>query len=243
MLKRIRESLKRQDWTAVFIELMIVVLGVMIAFQVSEWSARNAERSREQSIISGLLEEFRYNEGLLNASMHDHERAIDHSRRLLEWTGPQPGDFQEATVDSLLFSLISELPTFNPRDGELNAVLSSGQLALIRNGEIRSRLAAWPGQVARLEAREEELRSDVFDVFYPYLLEKTPLMNLDYQVGHIAVGRRSRFPVAYSEMFKDVAFENHVENSWVLAEWNLQESEVLMETIKEMISLLEAELN
>ena len=48
MLKRIREALKRQDWTAVFIELMIVVLGVMIAFQVSEWSAKNVERQREQ---------------------------------------------------------------------------------------------------------------------------------------------------------------------------------------------------
>lgn len=45
MLRRVIVHLRRQDWTAVFIELAVVVVGVFIGVQVSNW---NGQRETDQ---------------------------------------------------------------------------------------------------------------------------------------------------------------------------------------------------
>ena len=44
ILHRIKESLKRQDWTAVTLELVIVIIGVFIGTQVSNWNQARIEK-------------------------------------------------------------------------------------------------------------------------------------------------------------------------------------------------------
>jgi len=51
MMKRAVEALERQDWAAVVIEFLMVVAGVLLAFQISEWaSGRNDRRVRAESV-------------------------------------------------------------------------------------------------------------------------------------------------------------------------------------------------
>ena len=45
MLRRIAANFRRQDWTAVAIELVVVVLGVFIGVQASNW---NEQRETDQ---------------------------------------------------------------------------------------------------------------------------------------------------------------------------------------------------
>ncbi|HEX5959644.1 MAG TPA: hypothetical protein VFY97_00170, partial [Rhodanobacteraceae bacterium] len=49
MLRRIVTSLRRQDWTAVAIELVVVVAGVFIGVQASNW---NAQRETDQKAVA-----------------------------------------------------------------------------------------------------------------------------------------------------------------------------------------------
>jgi hypothetical protein len=42
ILRRTMEHLRRQDWVAVAIEFVIVVLGVFVATQVSNWNEEPA---------------------------------------------------------------------------------------------------------------------------------------------------------------------------------------------------------
>ena len=39
MIRRIFQNIRKQDWTAVVIELVVVILGVFIGVQVSNWNA------------------------------------------------------------------------------------------------------------------------------------------------------------------------------------------------------------
>ena len=42
LLRRVIEHVKTQNWTAVALDFLIVVVGILIAFQITEWSeARN----------------------------------------------------------------------------------------------------------------------------------------------------------------------------------------------------------
>ena len=46
LLRRITEHVKAQNWTTVGLDFLIVVLGVLMAFQISAWNERLGERER-----------------------------------------------------------------------------------------------------------------------------------------------------------------------------------------------------
>jgi hypothetical protein len=59
ILRRIAQHLKRQEWTAVGIELLIVILGVIIGFQVTDWAGERASRSAETRHLEEIAEDLR----------------------------------------------------------------------------------------------------------------------------------------------------------------------------------------
>ena len=59
ILRRLGEHLKQQHWTGVFIELVIVVLGVFIGMQVSNWNAARVERERTALVLDAFRADMR----------------------------------------------------------------------------------------------------------------------------------------------------------------------------------------
>lgn len=57
IVKRMMAGLKRQDWAMVAIEFALVVIGVLLAFQITEWAnEREAAHEREEASERLLLE-------------------------------------------------------------------------------------------------------------------------------------------------------------------------------------------
>lgn len=46
LLRRVMNHLRKQEWTAIGINFLIVVIGVFVATQVSNWNAEGAEHRR-----------------------------------------------------------------------------------------------------------------------------------------------------------------------------------------------------
>ena len=65
ILRRIAQHMKQQHWTGVFIELVIVVLGVFIGLQVDNWN----QMRQEQQHAALLLD-------TLGVDLHDFDRTI-----------------------------------------------------------------------------------------------------------------------------------------------------------------------
>ena len=59
ILRRIVHHLQQQQWTAVLIELVIVILGVFLGFQVSDWANERANRSAEARHLEEIAEDLR----------------------------------------------------------------------------------------------------------------------------------------------------------------------------------------
>ena len=224
LLGRLGRAVREQNWFAVALELVIVVLGVVIGFQVTAWGNERAARVQEHEMLRGLRSELSANVDLLDRVTDRHRATIGQSRRVLAWTGPDPDDVPPAVMDTLLTDLINEIPAYHPAMGEVEAMLGAGHLGLVRDDSLRTMLASWPTVLARLRAVEDEMRADVLDRFFPYLVERTPLVTADRQVGYIAADRPSRFPRRYDALLADVAFENHTENRWVMANAILDEA-------------------
>lgn len=61
IVRRIREHVSQHNWFAVTIDLVIVVLGVVIATQVSNWNDRRLEAAKAASYHTRLLDELDFN--------------------------------------------------------------------------------------------------------------------------------------------------------------------------------------
>ena len=59
ILRRVIEHVRKQEWTAIWIDLAIVVVGVFIGIQVSNWNAERSERVLEARYLGSLAEDIR----------------------------------------------------------------------------------------------------------------------------------------------------------------------------------------
>jgi len=55
ILRRLAQSIRRQDWFTVALEVVIVVLGVFIGIQVSNWNQDRLDDQRRAQIIDALV--------------------------------------------------------------------------------------------------------------------------------------------------------------------------------------------
>lgn len=51
ILRRITQHVKDQNWFAVALDFVIVVMGILIAFQITNWNEARGERHREVQIL------------------------------------------------------------------------------------------------------------------------------------------------------------------------------------------------
>src|SRR5687768_2666796 len=63
ILRRLTENLRAQNWTAIAIEFLIVVIGVFIGTQVSNWNQERIEQRETQRMLLNLRPEL---QGQLN---------------------------------------------------------------------------------------------------------------------------------------------------------------------------------
>ena len=77
LLRRIIEHSKEQNWFAVALDLVVVVVGIFLAFQVDSWYE---ERKLQETVIgtlSGLAFDFESNREALLDTKNRHTRSLE----------------------------------------------------------------------------------------------------------------------------------------------------------------------
>jgi hypothetical protein len=59
ILRRLTANLRAQNWTAITIEFLIVVIGVFVGTQVSNWNDERIQRAQTTQVLQGLKPELR----------------------------------------------------------------------------------------------------------------------------------------------------------------------------------------
>ena len=80
-LRRRAEHPRHQHWTAIGIELAIVVLGVFIGMQVSNWNEERRDRALERQYLERLRED-------IASSMSGAQDGIEDPGRFGPYRGP-----------------------------------------------------------------------------------------------------------------------------------------------------------
>ncbi|MCM2313369.1 MAG: hypothetical protein NDI84_18420, partial [Steroidobacteraceae bacterium] len=57
ILRSLAHSIRKQDWLAVAIEFLIVVAGIFVGLQVTDWNERRQLRARELNYLERMAED------------------------------------------------------------------------------------------------------------------------------------------------------------------------------------------
>jgi hypothetical protein len=138
--RRVTEHLKQQHWTAIAIDLVIVVVGVFIGLQVNNWNEARNERARERTYLERLLVDFGANVKTLESYVDGRRRdgQILTSLEVALRSGGNP-----PTDDALQRPLCrwGAAPLPDLRQGTYNELVSSGALSVLRDEKLRILLA------------------------------------------------------------------------------------------------------
>jgi hypothetical protein len=167
-LGRLSKAVREQNWFAVALEVAIVVIGVVIGFQVTDWGQSRADRAQEQVYLHQLAADLE--ETLRVIAHEDSIRATLAKPALLTVLGSW-GSGTPLPVDSIvqLSRQIFTVRTLLPTTGTAEALVATGDLTLIRNDALRNAITAYLGVTETLvsfQARVAEGANDAAKVYF-----------------------------------------------------------------------------
>ena len=90
LLRRVTRHVQDQNWFAVGIDFLIVVIGVFIGLQGANWNEARSDAIREKVILADLLEDLQADKSSLSASLQLATLGIDAGNMLLMGAGFEP---------------------------------------------------------------------------------------------------------------------------------------------------------
>ncbi len=160
LLRRITEHLKAQNWTAVALDFVIVVVGVFIGIQVSNWNAARGERASEAGYLEAMEEDVAYSIRNLETMIDEMQRQEEARAELYQFSVDPEATLAPAKRDRLVLVALFQLRRLDISQTTFESLKSAGRLGLIKSPALISELQALSAEIAnatRSQDDEEEI--------------------------------------------------------------------------------------
>ena len=136
MKKRAKNKLNI-DWKSKFIDLLIVIIGITIAFQLNNLNDSNKSKAKEKDYLKSFYEENRDNESSLSLAIEFTLKTKDDLDSLKQILLSK--NYQDNRIKNLSGSMMA-LSDFKPSLITMENITASGDFELIGNFEYREKL-------------------------------------------------------------------------------------------------------
>lgn len=143
ILRRFIKHVRNENWFAVSLDFMVVVIGIFIGMQVTEWNSDRKDRHLEDIYLERLArdiqDDFRVYTLLVEQSTRRDEQ-INYIENLLNDTNTEPLD---ATYFMRAVDALGTSRMYGPGQTTWNELVSTGRIQLISNYRVKERLAEY----------------------------------------------------------------------------------------------------
>lgn len=236
-LRRIRRDLINENKTSVYLiyavgEIVLVVIGILIALQVSNWNEQRKNANAEEALLIDLKTELEVNIEALKITIDHHQKSLDAA---LEVRSLLPN---QKMIDSLshedLYSLhlaMTSVSTFDPKLGILSSTINSGKMDLIQNKEIRYRMSSIKESIIDAFESNKLIERNRESLYWPHIAFNEEIVNYEPFIPE----SKKRFSDSRFAWWTE--FLIHVRNQ------GLDEENELLDFLIEIRQLIEQELN
>lgn len=143
LLRRFSERFAKQDWTAIVIEFAIVVAGVFVGTQVSNWNSARIEQQRGRDYLRRIEVNLLDDQQSMDRTLDYWGRAIGFGAAAVGYadSGALAGGSRWRTV--VAFYQAGQLLPFDFDSTTYQELVSAGDLGLIRSDVLRSAFASY----------------------------------------------------------------------------------------------------
>ena len=140
LLRRMMEHVKNQNWTAVALDFFIVVFGVFIGIEASNWNASQAERRVAQTLTVQLIEDLRQDIGATEVALSYFGTVRDAAYTAMDGVDDPAFDPEEFIISAYTATQYMILPSHKSTYDEL---LATGRLGSVGDPAFRNVLVLY----------------------------------------------------------------------------------------------------
>ena len=244
LLRRFITHIKSQNWVAVLLDLIVVVVGVFLAFQVERWYDNRRLESTESVHLAALTEDFALIREDLEWNIERQKKSTNATLVLLEERTREPIELSHDKFYSLLDDALLDV-AFSAVSRAYDVLVATGEIEALRDDSLRSALADFYGE-AKQGIDWGSKQTKWIQTIEPYIIR-----NLD----HAALMRKSHpettdtskmisthAPTRFQEAIVSDEFEAIIGAVWHSSYEAIGGSEYLLERVENIEALLKKNL-
>ena len=237
-------------------EIVLVVIGILIALQINNWNEESKNRTDENILLKQLHTDFNNNLKQLDQKIGMRVNFMNSSKQLFKYIDNP----SQRIKDSIDFHIAKTLPyaTFDPIIIDL---ANSGELSLIKNVELKQALTRWTSEINDVIEDEIIWKNYRNDIYFPFIVKHYQLRtirNKAYQSNilgrySLELGKtiesyskdnigNSKYKEDFNILLNHPDFEDHLTRCYSINSWANIQSSILRKRIVEIIQLIESEI-
>lgn len=247
--RNIRRNLLSEGKTSRYIkyavgEIVLVVIGILIALQINNWNQKQQDKMLEQATLKALLSEFQDNYVSVNDYLENIKKMLKFGDTLMKLIGPEITSTSKYDVHRLIGEVSGTMKCIVSVD-VLEDVQSSGRLNLLSNEQVRRAISKWSSQLKELQSEEFDWAQEFSSQYIPFTHKWLQWENVDYILNNNDSIRYtgSRFNVDPRLMLQQPEFENIMNEQYWRFTRIKERTKVLLRKTDTLIGLLKKELN
>ena len=176
--RHIRKNLLSQGKTGKYFkyaigEILLVVIGILIALQLNNWNENRKKRAQEQALLVQLQSEFNSNLKQLDEKITIRKNMYNSSLKLLHYIDNPVGIHNDSILKHLVQTTLS--PTFNPISTDF---IGTGRIQLLQNNRLKELLTRWSSEIVAVTEEEVQWLDYSKKQYTAFLLEHTSFRNV-----------------------------------------------------------------
>ena len=223
-------------------EIILVMIGILLALQVNNWNENRKQLIAEHKILISLEKELETNKNNLSFYINKYEKQYGNGVFLLSLFSKYSDTIPTISLDKALAS-IEETYTFEASDGFINSIIASGKIDIIQNRELQSLITSFNGAVINATQEVENVTLLLHNRLWPMMEGKINSANKSRTYTGFADFPKGSYTSDYKWFFNSKEIEDIIGNitSWHKTIYTDQNN--LMQTIDEMLFIVKQEIN
>lgn len=185
ILRRITSAFRRQDWFAVGIETLIVVLGVFLGLQANNWNEARLERAELNQQLIGLRRELEDNRTHFKDFRAELVHQMDDVESLRSAFKADPPSISNDEFNARFLNVL-RIKTFSPELTALNELAETGGLRRLSSPTLRKAISDWQAELDNVNRRYADGLRERDSVMNPFMMQNIaygPLLEQSFIVG------------------------------------------------------------
>jgi Family of unknown function (DUF6090) len=223
-------------------EIILVVVGILIALQINNWNEHQKILRAEEEILINLKSELSINRDQLGNILQIHENEFKDGLELLTLFNKDISNVPVSKLD-LLVGSTETFYTFEANDGYIKSLIASGKIDYIQNNELKAFITAFEGLVIDAIQEGQILQSLLNERFWPTIDGKLNSSNRVRLFENYTDFPKGSYESDYTWFFNNREVEDILTNILGWKKAMILDEKILKETIDQNIILITKELN